>query len=131
MIKKKRLLAFTLFLVFVLSTSITVFAASTPDLPYNSANTLYIDSTWRKIGSSSSKTTGMDCRIVVCGETQGLMGIDIKMTGASGNYLWSQEDAISSYYPETFYCGSDVYDVGVRTDDPYGGWAWAGYVTGS
>ena len=128
MFKKKKLLILLLVVTFIFSMTTTAFAATMPNLPYNSSRTLYIDSTWRLIASTSSNNTGMNCRIVVCAETQDLLGIDIKMTGASGNTLWVQEDAISSFYPETFYCGSDVYYVWVRTDDYYGGWAWAGYV---
>lgn len=126
--KKKTLVLLVLLVISVFTMTITAFAATMPNLPYNSNKLLYINSTWKEIGSTSSDYTGMNCRIVVCGETQEFMGIDIKMTDSSGNCLWSQEDAISSYYPETFYCGPDVYKVWVRTDDPNGGYAWADYV---
>lgn len=126
----KSILTFALVLSISLGSSALVYAATSNELDTtnkaNEVNSLVIargnaniDTSWTTVLSSAK---GFNRNITVCATTFDFNGIlttvpcDIRLLGKSGNEIWRKGSAVPGSGKETtFWCGSDVYTVQIRT----------------
>ena len=93
-------------------------SARSNSYPYPApGSTLSTSTSWKKIASS---TTGFNCNVYIkCMNTVindwGVIPCDIRMLGKNGNVLWSESGAIHGFGDRIFVCGSDVYEIQIRT----------------
>lgn len=120
----KTILCIALALVMLMGMATSTYAASL-NFPYNSTYTMSIDGNWRTIAYSTDG--GLNCEVVIAATTKNDGNFDIQMLGASGNRLWYEENSLSSFYPRTYQCGSDVYTIQIRSTNGEKGSGWAGY----
>ncbi len=86
--------------------------------PYPSVgNALITTTSWQTIASS---TTGFNCNVYIhCYNTTtsglGVVPCDVRMPDRNGNVVWSENGAIPGLGERTFWCGSDVYTIKIRT----------------
>lgn len=98
--------------------------ASTLYFPHNSTNKKEYHHDWVTIAYSTGG--GMSCNAMVLVDDNSADWTDVRMLGASGNVIWSENMAIRSNHHRTFYCGSDVYTLQIRTNlSGVTGYAWA------
>lgn len=83
--------------------------ASTFSNYYYSGN---VTTSWKTIARS---TTGFGCNVYVDCTNLNLAKHDIRMLGANGNEIWSEKGAIAPIAKRIFICGSDVYEIQLRT----------------
>lgn len=136
---KKTLSIISIMLAFImlLGSSIPVYATEFPvfgttqtsvssranSYPYpNLAYSLTTTTSWQTIATSS---TGFNCNVFIkCMNTTtsgwGVVPSDIRMLGKSGNVVWSENGAVPGQGNRTFWCGSDVYTIQIRTQAGYG-----------
>lgn len=104
--------------------SATVYSAS---YPYTSlSNALPITTSYKRLAYCSTSGSGFNCNLKVRCELNGISnrGV-IMMKGKSGNILWtaSSDNYVPSHGSYTFWCGSDVYSIWIKTTSGYGN-AW-------
>lgn len=104
--------------------STTVYSAS---YPYTSlSNALPITTSYKRLAYCSTSGSGFNCNLKVRCELNGISnrGV-IMMKGKSGNILWtaSSDNYVPSHGSYTFWCGSDVYSIWIKTTSGYGN-AW-------
>lgn len=119
----KTTVCIALALVMLMGIATTAYAASLY-FPYNSSRKMDIDGQWRTIAYSTDG--GFNCEVVIAATTKFDGNFDIQMLGASNNRLWYEENSLSSFYPRTYQCGSDVYEIQIRSTNGEAGSGWAG-----
>ena len=90
------------------------------------SNALPITTSYKRLAYCSTSGSGFNCNLKVRCELNGISnrGV-IMMKGKSGNILWtaSSDNYVPSHGSYTFWCGSDVYSIWIKTTSGYGN-AW-------
>ena len=95
--------------------------------PYTSlSNALPVTTTYKRLAYCSTSGSGFNCNVKVRCELNGISnrGV-IMMKGKTGNILWtaSSDYYVPSHGSYTFWCGSDVYSIWIKTTSGFGN-AW-------
>ena len=104
--------------------TVSAYAASL-SFPYNSRKQLEVNGQWQTIASSTGG--GLNCYVVIAGIAEDSSNFDIQMLGADDNRLWYESNSLSSSFPRTYACGSDVYKIQIKTSTGSLAHAWAGH----
>lgn len=104
--------------------TISAYAASL-SFPYNSSYPLEVNGQWKTIASSTDG--GLNCYVVIAGIAEDSSNFDIQMLGEKGNTLWYESNSLSSNFPRTYACGSDIYKIQIKTSTGSLAHAWAGH----
>lgn len=101
---------------------VAVYSAS---YPYTSfSNSLAINTTYKRLAYCSTNGSGFNRNLKICCELNGISNRGVvQMRGKNGNILWtasSDEHLVPSHGSYTFWCGSDVYSIWIKTSTGFG-----------
>lgn len=130
----KNILTIVLLLLFTFCNTTSALAYETPTKlsvctaeMYSSSGNVYpypaghqvltTNTSWQTIAYS---TKGFNCNVYVKCNNTATVGLkvvpcDVQMLDKNGNVLWSENGAIAGLGSRTFWCGSDVYKIQIRT----------------
>ena len=89
-------------------------------------NTYYSIDTNTKWKTVAKSTNGFDCKVRIFNHNAAVARSDVKMLGKNGNVVWQESGALPGYAERIFDCGSDVYEIQVKTQSGLGS-AYASY----
>ncbi len=78
---------------------------------------LSTNTSWQMIAYS---TKGFNCNVTISCMNTTVSACDICMLGKNGNIVWTENGAIGGASSRTFWCGSDVYEIQIRTQSGSG-----------
>lgn len=129
--KLKQALVIITMALMVIGSTVSVSAAGTNHYSYTSqSNALMTNTSWKKLAYSDN---GFNCNVkITCmnnssSSSSAISRSSVKMVGKNGKtVVWSETGAVSGAAgsPRTFWCGSDVYAIYVKTVSGTG-LAWA------
>lgn len=95
--------------------------------PYTSlSNALPVTTTYKRLAYCSTGGSGFNCNLKIRCELNGISNRGVvMMKGKNGNILWAASSAeyVPSHGSYTFWCGSDVYSIWIKTTSGFGN-AW-------